>query len=170
MADQEVRLDGLANVSKTFARITGAIEDPKFFARTGEYLRATIKRRTIEGKDADGVAFIPYSRFWAAERMAVGLQVAHVDLFWSGQMMNAMTTDVTPKSVRVFFAATQAWDPRSRQGEGTLQGAPVTQAEKAAHLYKRRKFFAMSKEQITYIMKSYAESIRKAMSGEHGGE
>jgi hypothetical protein len=102
--------------------------------------------------------------------MAVGLQVAHVDLFWSGQMMNAMTTDVTPRSVRVFFAATQAFDPRSRHGEGTLQGAHVTQAEKAAHLYRRRKFFAMSKEQIQYIMTSYAKSIRQAMSGEHGGE
>lgn len=170
MADQDVRIEGLPQLSKTLAQITGAVEDPKFFARTGEYLRATIKRRTLEGKDADGAEFIRYSDYWAAERVAVGLQVAHVDLFWSGQMMNAMTTDVTPRSVRVFFASTMAFDPRSRQGEGTLQGARVTQAEKAAHLYKRRQFFAMSKEQIAYIMKSYGKSIQQAMSGEHGGE
>ena len=66
----------------------------KELARAAAYMEAAIKKRVAQGTFLNPGASREYSPGHAAKRQKKGLPVGHVDLFFSGNMLDALKTDV----------------------------------------------------------------------------
>ena len=162
MAEQYVDIPNLSLLRRLIGATAEAVLDPAFFARTGEYVRATVKVRTLSGTDADGVPFKPYSAKHALRRLLYGAQIDHVDLTMSNQMLGGMTQDVAKDQVRVFFLSTAAFDPITKKPAG------VTNAAKAFFNHQKRPFFALSTDQVSHIVQDYSRVVKDALEDRRG--
>ena len=159
MAQEIEHLDALL---KILAITEGKIESLPFFAKVGEYVKATVKARTLAGLDADNGKFDAYAPTYAEVRAAYGHKTDPVNLKWSGQMFNAMIASPTSRSVRVFFTNSYAAPVAPHKKSN------VTNAEKAMYLNKKRRFFALSAKQIRWIIDEWTRTIVIALEGRNG--
>lgn len=99
-----------------------------------------IKIRTQAGTDAEGASFKPYSKAYAAYRLAHGRQADHVDLLYTGAMQKAIHTKIEDANNAI---------------DGVIY-VTAEEAEKVRENEKRgRKFFALAKEQLGALVESF---------------
>lgn len=152
MAEARISIQGSDQLLMKLRRIPGDAFGRRFFAEVSEYAIVKIQQRTLAGKDADGIAFRPYSPKYKLFREKKGRQSGTVNLFFHGDMFNAMTYRSNATSTILFFANTSDRD-------GTKN------PKKAFFLQQKRKFFALSKEDIDGIMNIARRYVRRSLDG-----
>ncbi len=123
-----------------------------FFAEASEFEILSIQTRTLEGEDADGRDFEEYSPAYKLFREEEGRQGEPVNLFFHGDMFNAMTYDISRNSSILFFATTS-----DKEGQSN--------AKKAFFLQQQREFFALSDSDIKGIMDIARKYTRRQIRG-----
>lgn len=103
-----------------------------------QYAIFRIKKRTSEGKDVSGEDFIPYSNKYSLIRSEYGRPTNKVDLFFTGSMMGAITSDISDEQVVLYFM-------------NTSDSSNTKNPLKAFFLNESRNFFALSEEDIKGI-------------------
>jgi hypothetical protein len=73
-------------------------------AAVGQLVRQRILERTARGVDAEGRPFAPYSEGYRDRKREELGATGNVDLTVSGEMLRAITMDVTDKKVTLYFA------------------------------------------------------------------
>ncbi len=155
---EDVRGSGIRRLIAKLRRISRGVVNQDVLDEIGTYLSGSIKVRTLAGIDVKERPFKPYSPQYAFFRRKKGLQVDHVDLFFTGSMLNALTyeSDVGDKSVKVFFMP-----GRDKSG--------MQNAAKAFYLQQTRQFFGATKDDIAAMTKIYrdhiADQIRRRVPG-----
>jgi hypothetical protein len=150
--DAIISIQGSRPLLRKLGQIPGDAFGRRFFAEISEYAIVNIQQRTLKGKDADGKAFAPYSPKYKLFRAEKGRQSAPVNLFFHGDMFNSMTYKSGPKSTILFFANTS-----DREG--------AKNPKKAFFLQQKRKFFALSQEDIDGIMTIARKYVRRIIDG-----
>lgn len=147
-----VEVIGLAKIRDRYRRLGGRIDDLRVLDIIGEYLKTSIKTRTLAGKDIEGSPFVPYSAGYERTRRKKGLPT-RPDLFFTGTMLGSLTADVShvEESVKLYFAP------------GTAEGSNVQNAAKAFFNQQTRPFFGISAENVQKIIDIYRDFIREAM-------
>lgn len=121
----------------------------------GLFIISQIQIRTAEGKDVNGVDFVPYTVPYKLFRESKGHTGDKVNLFFTGAMMSSQTHSATDDSVRVFFM-------------GTEDGSGASNPLKAYALNKKRNFFALSGDDQREIERMIWEHIETVLEGGHG--
>lgn len=103
-----------------------------------QYAIFRIKKRTSAGEDVDGRDFIPYSDKYSLIRQEYGRPTNKVDLFFTGSMMGAITSDISDEQVVLYFM-------------NTSDSSNTRNPLKAFFLNESRHFFALSEEDIKRI-------------------
>lgn len=145
--EASVSLFGVNRIISKMKRLEDNITSKTMMGEIGQYICFAIKKRTMEGVDADGVPFLPYSPSYALFRASTGRSTRKVNLFYSGSMLSAMTYKTTANQVRSYFLNT-----KDENG--------IRNPEKAFHIQKRRRFFALSERDITQITNIVEEHYR----------
>lgn len=99
---------------------------------------ARIVTRTRKGVDVDGNPFADYTPRYAKSRRRKGRKVSPVDLTFSGDMLNAITTEVREEPGKTV---------------GTIFFNSAREAGKARGNQEKRRFFGLSDEQVERIKK-----------------
>lgn len=86
-----------------------ALEKPMLTTRedmaaVGQLVRQRILERTARGVDANGQPFAPYDETYRDRKREELGATGGVDLTVSGEMLRAITMDVTDKKVTLYFA------------------------------------------------------------------
>lgn len=90
-------------VRRNFAPLTlTVLMTTEDWARVGELARTRILQRTLQGQDADGQPFAPYSEGYAKRRAVEGLSPA-VTLEVSGEMLRGIQIVPYPDRVELTF-------------------------------------------------------------------
>jgi len=110
-------------------------EREKILNEAASYIDFKILERTAAGVDVYGDEFIPYAPLTVRLRNEKGLPTKRVDLFFTGQMLNALTHDSSPDVGRVFF----------------LPGGSPSASEKALKNNQTRSFFGVSDEDVDNV-------------------
>lgn len=97
-----------------------------------------IKDRTKSGEDVDGVQFRKYSDSWRRYRLKNDKQVKHVDLTFSGDMLNSL-------------GATFARDGNNFVATVLFSGSHENMKARENQVTLKRKFLGFSKEQLQII-------------------
>jgi len=105
----------------------------------GNFAMTKIKVRTSEGKDVEGRYFKPYTAKYKMFRREKGLPTNVVDLFRTGSMLSSMTYDPYERYVKIFFL-------------NTSDEFNVKNPKKAFFLNQKRRFFALSKDEVDKIV------------------
>ncbi|MDA3788079.1 MAG: phage virion morphogenesis protein [Desulfobacula sp.] len=134
-----ITLSGLTGIKGRIKALQNSAFATPMLSEIGMYAMHRIKKRTIKGQDADGIAFKPYNPLYAKERKKAGYQTSTVDLNRTGSMMSSMTYDSDSNSVDLFFMNTS---------DSTNTKNPA----KAFFLQQERNFFALSSEDVKGIM------------------
>lgn len=116
----------------------------------GMFGMRAIKKRTLLGKEVEGIAFKPYSPQYAKQRAKEGFPIRPVDLSKTGSMLSAMTYDVGKNYVDIFFMNTT--DPTGARNPA-----------KAFYLNEDREFFALSEAETKKIQKIVNAYYKKAL-------
>ncbi len=147
---RDVQILGLDALRRRIRLIGEAIVDDEVLHKLGQYQTFAIKERTLTGKDIHGVVFEPYSQEYAFFRQSRGLPADHVDLFFTGSMLNSLTHEVLSgdNAVKVFFQP-----GRDPQG--------VSNPAKAFYLQEDREFFGFSAEDEDKLFKIYNDWVVK---------
>lgn len=119
---------------------------PELMEEIAQFSMTQIKKRTLAGKDADNHLFEPYSDKYALFRREKGRPTGKVDLFFSGSMLGAMTSDVDSREIRIYFMNTSD----SKNSRNSL---------KAFFLNQRRNFFALSENDVRGIIEIIEEYL-----------
>lgn len=135
-----VEIRGLEGLKDKVKFIEDSIFSKALMTEIGLFSQTKIKVRTLEGTDADGSMFAPYSPKYAVFRKLKGHPVDKVDLTFTGSMLSSMTMDADKKRVDIFFLNTE--DPTGTKN-------PL----KAFFLNQKRNFFALSESDIKGIMR-----------------
>jgi len=107
--------------------------DVLLMERIGSLAEFLIKQRTAQGKDVRDQLFKPYSEKYKLFRQEKGRDTGTPNLFFSGQMLGAMTHKVEgDDTVKIFFADSQA-------------------AAKASGNQRKRAFFGLSADEVRQI-------------------
>ena len=130
----------------------GIESSPELMKDIGGRLQHSILARTAEGKDAEGNDFIEYSKEYAKIRELVGLQTGHVDLFFGGSMLGAMTYESDKNSAKLFFMNTPHVEHVVVPGRKKKASGTVTNAELAYYNDEVRPFFSISAEEQQMIL------------------
>jgi hypothetical protein len=104
---------------------------------------AIIAARTTAGKDADEQSFAPYVPSYAKRREKNNDQVSPPNLTVTGHMLGSMRRGATTETETSITT--------------TIEFGSETEANKARGNMKKRKFFALSDEQIKEITKRVNE-------------
>jgi len=112
-------------------------------AMTAAILQAQtiIKTRTAKGVDVDGAPFKPYSKTYAAFRSKKGLSTTP-DLMFRGAMMASMKATASKNEGVLFFNTSE-------------------NAKKAAFNNRTRRFFDLSKKELTRIQQVYFRRLTR---------
>lgn len=141
--------------------LTSSFDASGLFGDIGTYLVQSILTRTDKGIDFEGQSFMPYSKSYAKVREADGKPTDHVDLFFSGQMLQSLTYDAGKHSVKLFFMNTPRQSYKGRKS-GEADNPAV-----AFYVNELREFFAISKEEAGQIMDMVDEYFYRVMLESH---
>lgn len=122
---------------------------PELMETIAQYALTQIKKRTLEGQDAEYRQFEPYSDRYAMFRREHGRPTGNVDLFFTGSMQASMTSDIGHNSVKLYFGNT-----RDKNN--------VRNPLKAYFLNQTRNFFALSESDIqgiVHLAEEYIQSL-----------
>jgi hypothetical protein len=130
--DISVKVTGDKEVIKKLDNLNPLIGSV-LMARLGALAETLIKLRTAKGRDISGSIFDEYSKPYKLFRKQTGHKTNPPNLFYSGQMLGALTNTVeSQNTVMVHFADAQ-------------------QSKKASFNMKKRSFFGMSKQDISAL-------------------
>lgn len=147
-----VKNKNIPKIQKALEELDSHLIEDKMLLDIAALLHARIVARTLQGKDADNKPFAPYSPKYRAYRLKMGRPVAHVDLFFKGHMLGAITERVVaPGKVKIFFA--DAMQAAKAHGHQT--------GWRHKNLKKRRRFFAFSDEDIELAVKEAKKLVAK---------
>lgn len=121
-------------------------ETTKAFARALSDEVAIIKSRTRSGLDVNNQGFVGYADSTKSKKSDAGKQISPVNLTETGTMLRTMTYTITEIS-RGFL--------------GIIFFPSAEEAKKAEYNNALRRFFALSNEQISRIVKATSNVIRK---------
>jgi phage gpG-like protein len=128
------------------------LEDMELVSRIASLLHARIVARTLEGRDADGRPFVPYSPGYAEWRRKHGRPVDRVDLFFRGHMMAAMQDKAeSPVKAKIFFADAEQAKKAYFHHTGGAGGKKLP----------RRPFFALSDEDIELAVREVKDYVAR---------
>ena len=68
-------------------------------------IKRDIHERLMRGVDTQGKPFIPYSSKYAERKRKSGRSSSRVDLFYTGNMLRAINTEVQAKNAKLFIRA-----------------------------------------------------------------
>jgi len=143
--------DGVEEAERRLFRLHDDIVDRPFLLELAAYIVDKIDARTAKGVDYKGRPFKPYSRSYALFRAKTGHPTKRPDLFYSGSMLSSMTYTVDGSGGRIFFQNTQ---------DRTGTPNPL----KAYFLHQKRKFFAISNEDVEGMADILADHLRELTS------
>ena len=142
-----IDIKGIANIDQKLDEIVSVVQSKKLLSEIGSFELNKIKTRTLQGKDANGNDFDPYTDQYAKYREKAGYSTEPVDLFLTGSMSASMTFDTSGNQVELYFLNTT---------DKTGARNPL----KAFFLNQDRTFFALSKEDIKQIKKIVQDFIK----------
>jgi hypothetical protein len=135
-------MQGAKEIQAAFSKLARGVVTPAMLMEAAKIIHTGILERTAKGVDADGKAFPPYSEKYAARREARGRPTSKVDLFFTGQMLGAVTERVVSgNEAHVFFADTQ----QAAKAHGHTTG---WRGKKPS---KERRFFAVGDQDVKKI-------------------
>lgn len=135
-----IEIKGLRHLKEKIDHIEDNIFSKRLMTEIGLFAQTAIKVRTLQGQDANEAAFAPYTPKYAVFRRLKGRPTNKVDLTFTGSMLSSMTSDPDRKQVDLFFLNT----------DDEFGGNNPT---KAFFLNQKRKFFALSEDDVDDIMK-----------------
>lgn len=150
MAGTEIKLTGLPGIKTILEYMKDATFGFQMMGEIGMYAMFQIKKRTIKGKDVDGLVFKPYNPFYAKARAKDGYKQKPVDLTRTGSMLSSMTFDSDQNSANIFFM-------------NTTDNTGARNPDKAFWNNEDREFFALSEDEVEGIMKIVDKFYRKIM-------
>lgn len=152
----------ISGVEVFFENIEEGLESIKpLLDEIGHFLQFSILARTGKGIDVEGGNFhtyAPYSKSWKKVREREGLPTDHVDLFFGGSMLSALTYETTKDSVRLFFMNTPHVPKKGRKGKSGL-----TNPEVAYYNNEVREFFAISLSEEKKILKMAEDYLTRIL-------
>lgn len=136
MAESPYDITGLVELRDLFFRFGIALQDhDDLLEELANFAMFRIKTRTSAGKDVKGQFFQPYTDRYKLFRQKHGRPTNKVDLFFTGSMLSAMTSEIEFGGVNLYFLNT----------EDKFGGKnPI----KAFYLDQSRNFFALSNSDI----------------------
>lgn len=158
MARNSIKIEGVNRLIAQIEQISGNVINEGLVNDIGIYLTASILQRNIEGIDADGRTFEPYSPKYKLFRMKHDHPHNIVNLFFSGSMASALTHTAFRDRVEVYFMPTYGKTPDGRDSK-------VTNAQKAFFLNEKREFFAVSKEEEIAILQMIQDHLIGLLEG-----
>lgn len=137
-----VRMQGAKEIQAAFSKLARGVVTPAMLMEAAKIIHTGILERTAKGVDADGKTFPAYSEKWAAIRRERGRPTSKVDLFFTGQMIGAITQRVVSgNEAQIFFVDTQ----QAAKAHGHTTG---WRGKKPG---KERRFFAAGDQDIKKI-------------------
>ena len=146
----------------------GVHSSPELMRDIGGRLELSILKRTAEGKDAEGNSFIDYSKEYARIRELIGLQTGHVDLYFGGSMLGALTHESDKVSTKLFFMNAPHVEHVKVPGHKKKASGKVTNAELAYYNDEVRPFFSISAEEQQMIFKMVDDYVEGLIGGSRG--
>lgn len=137
MAEQAtVNIAGIAELRNIFFRLGVNLQQhEELLEELANFAMFKIKKRTSAGKDVDGQFFQPYTDKYKLFRQKNKRPTNKVDLFFTGSMLSAMTSEIELGEAILYFLNTED----KFGGKNPL---------KAFYLNQNRNFFALSNEDI----------------------
>lgn len=154
-----IRIDtaGINEVSTALKSLAGAMVSSELMGQLGQFAMTKIKARTMEGKDAEGRAFVPYSEDYKFFRAEKGHPTNKVNLFFNGQMLASMDTKtVGDDEVVIYFADSQ----QAAKAHGHNFGCAKTGLP-------QREFFALSSDDLEEMQSMVSAHINQE-AGRYG--
>ena len=122
----------------------------KLLEEIGHFVDLRILERTLKGEFADGESDLGYSESYELIRENKGLQIAHVDLFFSGSMFASLTHKTDMNKVTSFFIPT-----KDKTG--------MSNPEKAFYNDQLFNFFALTDKDVQDVFKLVDDHIDKVL-------
>jgi len=146
-----VQVKGLRELQVKFEKVAGAVASNRYLmGQIGAFVETEILRRTAAGLDIDENPFPAYSKSYSTWRAKQGRPVDKPDLFFTGSMLSALTTQETPHQVSLFFM-----DTPDKFG--------MRNPEKAFYNQQLRNFFALSAKDVDAVQNMVSEHIKKVL-------
>lgn len=160
MADKLVEVQGAVELALKLDDIALAIvKNSKLMGQLGNFVNASIKARTSEGRSAEGTPFEPYSPAYARWRKNVAkMPVSKVDLTLTGGMFIALTYTAQDDRVTSFFMDT----PDKRNPK-------VRNPAKAFYNQQLRNFFSINAEEVKEVEKMIKEYVDQQLRSDKRG-
>ena len=98
-----VKLKGLDAIKRKLRQMRDAPADRQLLEGLGTQLALDIVNETLDGKDASGKVFKPYTKSYAKYRLSKGRSTT-VNLSFHGQMLSAINSKVEGSTAVVYFA------------------------------------------------------------------
>lgn len=130
---------------KSYNRNFSESERLRILNKAAAYIDFKILERTARGVDLYEDEFIPYAPLTVRLRSEKGLPTKKVDLFFTGEMLGALTHEADSDEGTVFF----------------LPGGSPSPAEKAIKNNERRPFFGVSREDRNMVFSIIDNEINK---------
>lgn len=172
-----IQVVGLSEVAGFLDRFKKGLADvTPFFNNLTVWMEDLIKQRVLKkGEGPDGSWPAPYNKYsesWAKIREIGGRKIDHVYLDWTGGMWSAMTHEVKPATLRVFFMPTPSNPIRLKtalrkkgiKSKVTTIKSNVTNAEKAYHLDVKRPFFGLNNADVDFAVTKFAEYVQQLIN------
>ena len=173
VTETPVVIKGFTMVVKSFDAIKNVLANPEeLYHDIGFALEEAIEKRTEAGRGPKGVPYkTHYSRRYRRFREEQGLPVDRVYLKWTGGMLGSMIHHVTKSMLRMFFAPVvgKPYELKEVRTEGgrvkPARRVPqkLTEAEKAANLFKARPFFLLDEDDILLVERIVKNRFTKAL-------
>lgn len=148
----EIRIDD-TKIKSFFNSLEGGLSDSemsKIMEEAASYVDFKILERTSKGVDVNSEAFKAYAPLTVRLRREAGLPTNKPDLFFTGQMLNAMTHDSSSEEGRIFFMG-GASSPSPT--EKMLKNNPI------------RPFFGVSEEDQLFVEDIVIDHINRIIDG-----
>ena len=149
VADIKVK-DTSIEVKRFFKKLEKDMPDiiRESLAKASAFGSLRIEERTLQGKDADGNRFRPYSKRTIESRKKRGRKTSFVDLFDSGRMLGSLTFKSSASKGQIFFR-------RQEEGEKAFFH------DSGIGKLPRRPFFAIGNKEEDKIKKIFFDNISR---------
>ena len=148
----KVKIDD-SEIKPFFASMETGLGDDnisRILEEAAAYIDFKIMERTSQGIDVDSKPFKPYAPMTVRLRRKAGLPTNNPDLFFTGQMLNAMTHESTTEEGRVFFMG------------GISSPTPTEKMQKNNPTFP---FFGVSEEDIVFVQDLVDKEVDKMIDG-----
>ena len=125
--------------------------------KAARFLVTRMVADTNRGIDIDGQAFEGYSSAYKEYRSDAGYQINPPNLTITGQMLGAMTSEVSQVGKdkvkgKIYFRRQNTAYSGKRSHSNNLQTKIVSTVDKARYNLKTRKFFGMSQRHLQFFL------------------